>query len=149
MKSIIGLVVVLIIGFMIGSFTAKGGDMFSFLKSGMFTKNSADSLMNTDELTKNAKDALTKITESAQKETGAVFDKKYLDAMIAEYETSVALSKIATIASGHNEIRVLAKGVSKDDAVTLAELKKIRATYFPENPNSKTNPPATKPSFVK
>jgi predicted outer membrane protein len=149
MKSILGLIIVLIIGFLIGSFTNKGEGMFSFLSSGMFTKDSTVNLLKTDELTKNAQDALSKVTQAAQKETGAVFDKKYLDAMITAYETSIALSKVATVASGQNEIRTLAKGVSKDDQAILLELKKMRSTYFPETPTSSSTNPTTKPPFVK
>lgn len=142
MKSILGLIVVLIIGFIIGNFTAKGGNIFSFVKSGMFNKNNTEdtSLIN------EAKDSLDEVIKSAQKETGAVFDKKYLDAMITAYESSVTLSKIGTVAGGQNEIRTLAKSISKDDAVTLTELKKIRDKYYPED---KTTSTTTKPDFVK
>lgn len=142
MKSILGLIVVLIIGFMIGNFTAKGGNMFSFLKSGMFTQNK-----NTDlQLINEAKSSLDDVIKSAQKETGAVFDKKYLDAMITAYESSVALSKIGTVAGGQNDIRTIAKTISKDDTATLNELKRIRDKYYPENKPTTNNP---KPNFVK
>lgn len=147
MKSIFGLFFVLILGFAIGSFTNKGSEVFSFLKSGVFGQIEKNQITNTDELTLNAREALNKITESAQKETGVVFDKKYLDAMIVSYESSVALSKVATIASGHNEIRTLAKGVSKDDAAVLAQLKKWRAEWYPENIQNEKN--SKEPPFVK
>lgn len=146
MKSIFGLFFVLILGFAIGSFTNKGSEVFSFLKSGVFSQIGKTPIVNTDELTNNAEVALNKITESAQKETGAVFDKKYLDAMIVSYESSVALSKIGTVAGGHTEIRTIAKNVSKDDAVVLAQLKKWRGEWYPENVEPKTT---KEPPFVK
>lgn len=142
MKSIFALFIVLIIGFLIGSFTANGGNMFSFLNSGMFTKNStADAGLITE-----VKNSLDDVIKSAQQETGAVFDKKYLDAMIAAYESSVTLSKIGTVAGGQNDVRTIAKTISKDDSVTLAELKKLRDKYYPEEKPTTTTP---KPNFVK
>lgn len=147
MKSIFGLFFVLILGFAIGSFTNKGSEIFSFVKSGVFGQFGKNQIVNTDELTINAREALNKVTESAQKETGAIFDKKYLDAMIVSYESSVALSKVATIASGHSEIRTLAKGVSKDDATILAQLKKWRAEWYPEVVEPVQSP--KDPPFVK
>ena len=137
MKSIGTLVLVLIVGFAIGSFT-NAGNMFSFL---------GGDKVPAQNLTSNTKDILNEITKTAQKQTGAVFDKQYLDAMITMYESSVALSKIGTVAGGHEEIRSIAKTVSKDDLATLNELKKLRKQWFPEDEKTETTP--VKPSFIK
>lgn len=137
MKSILALVIVLIIGFSIGSFTNTGDSLFGFLGKGKLTQ---------EDINKSAKDALASVTASAQKQTGAVFDKQYLDTMIIMYEGSVALSKIGTVAGGRPELRATAKTVSKDDAATLEQLKKWRTEWFPENTTTGTN---TTPPFIK
>ncbi len=136
MKSILALVVVLIIGFAIGSFTNTGNSFFNFLNKDK---------VNSVDLNSSAKEALANITENAQKQTGAVFDKQYLDTMIIMYEGSVALSKIGTVAGGHPELRTTAKSVSRDDAAVLAQLKKWRSEWFPETAPDTTS---TKPPFV-
>jgi len=141
MKSLILIVFVLIIGFIIGSFTGYGESLFSFLNK----PRSRDAIE--ENLTQKVKDSINRITVSAQKETGAIFDKQYLDAMITMYEGSVALSKIGTIAGGHPELRTVAKTVSKEDAEVLVKLKKWRAEWYPEEKISET--PTIKPTFVK
>lgn len=137
MKSIGTLAVVLIIGFAIGSFTGFGNSFFSFLGG---SKTVVDPLAQ-------VKETISDITKSAQKETGAIFDKKYLDTMITMYEGSVALSKIGTVAGGRPELRSAAKTVSKDDAIMLEQLKKWRAEWYPED--TKDSSPTAKPPFIK
>ncbi len=137
MKSILAWIIVLVIGFAIGSFTKNGTSFFSFLNK---DKAPAQSL------NASAKETLAGITANAQKQTGAVFDKQYLDTMIIMYEGSVALSKIGTVASGRPELRTTAKAVSRDDAVVLEQLKKWRKEWFPENT---TTTPTTNPPFIK
>lgn len=138
MKSILALVVVLIIGFSIGSFTNTGNSLFNFLN-----KDKTNQL----DLNTSAKEALADITANTQKQTGAVFDKQYLDTMIIMYEGSVTLSKIGTVASGRPELRSTAKTVSRDDAAVLEQLKKWRKEWFPEN--TTTTPTPTNPPFIK
>jgi uncharacterized protein (DUF305 family) len=140
MKSIIALAIVLIIGYFIGSFTNKNESFTNIFNK---DKNKISQL----DLLNNTKDLISQITSSAQKETGEIFDKQYLDAMITMYEGSVTLSKIGTVASGRPELRNTAKTVSKDDAITLAQLKKWRSEWYPEE--TKTPPATIKPSFVK
>jgi len=140
MKSILTLFIILIIGYLIGIFTKQNGDIFSIFKNN--NKSQID-------IIKNTKDSIDQITKSAQKETGEIFDKQYLDAMITMYEGSVALSKLGTVAGGRAELRTVAREVSKEDAETLAQLKKWRSEWYPENTKNETPLTTNKPSFVK
>jgi uncharacterized protein (DUF305 family) len=153
MKQIAMLIVVLIIGFSIGNFSTRGSGMFGFLNNGIFSKDSKNKLNSvTTNTTESAKDILSKITDEARQETGPAFSKKYLDAMIVAYESSVNLSKIGSATSEKSELRTLAKTIAKEDAITLAKLKEMRDKWYPEtkiNTSVQTTKQESKPPFVK
>lgn len=151
MKQIAMLIVVLLIGFSIGSFSKKGGSMFGFLNGGVFSKNTSSKITDqAKSVTESAKDILTKITDEARQETGPAFSKKYLDAMIIAYESSVNLSKIGSATSERSELRTLAKTIAKEDAITLAKLKDMRDKWYPETKIQTVEPDTKpKPPFIK
>lgn len=142
MKNLIILILILAIGFFTGFFTKKN---FSFLQNIKFHKVSQEELISN--LTNQANDALDGIVTSVQKETGPIFDKQYLDAMIVSYESSVALSKVGKTVGSNDEIRNLATNVAKDDAVVLAQLKQWRNEWYPETTPTKDD--VKNPPFIK
>lgn len=151
MKQIAMLIVVLIIGFGIGNFSKNGGGIFQFLNGGVFSKNATTKINEeTKSVTESAKDILGKVADEARQETGPAFSKKYLDAMIIAYESSVNLSKIGSATSEKSELRTLAKTIAKEDAITLAKLKEMRDKWYPETTNKTTETaPKIKPPFIK
>ena len=146
MKNIFTIIIVLIIGFAIGGFTQNGSKMFSFMNKDKFSIDDKKINNLNDQLLNSTKEIMTEIQTSAQKESGAIFDKRYLDSMIAMYEATSTMSKVGTVAGGHPELRSIAKSVSKDDTATLVELKKLRDTWYPEN---KEVSEVKNPPFIK
>ncbi len=136
MKTFVYVILILLAGIIIGNKAVKN-DLFSFLNN---------SHSKIEQLNEEAANAWSEMTDLAKKETGAVFDMQYLDAMITMYEGSTKLSDLGeTLAT--SDVKKLAGAISSEDEKRLAELKALREKLQAEIEANSSN--KQKPPFVK
>ncbi len=136
MKIFLAVLLILVIGFSLGSFSSTS-NLLSFLNK---------DAVKIEKLNEQAKDAWQEMTDIAKKESGVVFDMQYLDAMITMYEASTKLSSLGSNI-GTNDVKDIAKSIADEDTAKLNELKKLKAEL--EKQLEAESKEKQKPPFIK
>jgi uncharacterized protein (DUF305 family) len=122
MKDIITIILVLIIGFFVGSYLDRHN--INPLRSGE-VKGTVEKLS-----TMNVKDAVDFITGDIANKVGSEFDREYLKAMITTRQAEITMAQIASVTSTRKEIRDSAKEIVTKQTIELNQLKAWQKEWF-------------------
>ncbi len=123
MKNILTIVLVLVIGFFVGSYLNKNNinPLANQNVKGTIDKMSGMSV----------KDTMDFMTGDLATKAGTEFDREYLKAMILNHQAEIAMAQLASVTSSHKEVKDMAKEIIAKQSAELKQLKAWQDAWFP------------------
>lgn len=120
MKHAITTILVLVIGFAIGSYlNQKNINPLTKVKGAYETMHSMTN-----------EDMMDSMTSGLKDKVGNDFDKAFINAMITHHEGAVAMARLAMFASGHKEIRELSQKIIETQSKEISDMRAWHKAWF-------------------
>lgn len=123
MRNIITIILVLVIGFFVGSYLNKNNIN---PVSNQMVKGTIDKMSKMT-----VKDTMDYMTGDLATKAGTEFDREYLKAMILNHQAEIAMARLASVTSAHSEVKTMAKEIIATQSAELAKLEAWQKEWFP------------------